>query len=354
MERDRTDAGLIDERQMMGRWSGTLWLLGAAVGAAGQAMPGVEVEHPWLAWTLIGLLGLYGVACIVEWIPWRAAPMWAHLVAVLAFQPVIGLALWASGGANSYVLPVLVLAMLYAAYFLPGWMAWVGVGALALTYASTLLYTDPTEDQALARVVAFAIACEGLTLTLQTLKRRLLLAEAAQREMAQRDPLTGLANRREFDAALGRAIAVAGVPERGRRALDPDRFALLLIDVDAFKAINDGYGHAAGDRVLRELAAGMRAVVRPQDCLARIGGDELAIVAPGAGQEGARRLAHAVRIAAAQVHPAPERPPVSLTVVWAVFPDDGSDAQALFAAVDRALHAGKRARADAVAAAGPR
>ncbi|HWV84382.1 MAG TPA: GGDEF domain-containing protein [Capillimicrobium sp.] len=339
----RLDPGLIDERRTMGRWSGALWLLGAAVGAAGQALPGVEPERPWLVWLLVGLVGVYGLACLLEWIPWSRAPLWMHLAAVLAFQPVIALALWTSGGVSSYITPLLVLAMLYAAYFLPGWMAWVGVGALAVTYASTLLYTAPGENQALARVLAFAIACEGVTLTLQTLKRRLLAAEAAQREMAHADPLTGLANRRGFDAALEAAVAAAGRPDRGRRAHDPERFALLLIDIDEFKRINDTYGHTAGDAVLRRLAEDIDAAVRPHDCVARIGGDELAIVAPGAGEEGARRLAQAVRVAAAGVRPASDAPPVSLTVAWAVFPDDGEEAEELFAAVDRGLHVGKQA-----------
>jgi len=326
----------------MGRWSGALWLLGAAVGAAGQLLPGVDAEHPWLVWLLVGLLALYGLACLLEWIPWSRAPLGLHLAAVIAFQPAIAVALWASGGVNSYIAPLLVLAMLYSAYFLPGWMAWVGVGALAVTYASTLLYTPAGEDQALARVLAFGIACEGVTLTLQTLKRRLLAAEAAQREMAHADALTGLADRRGFDAALHAAVAAAGRPGRGRRASDPERFALLRIDVDELTRINDTYGHTAGDAVLRRLAAGIHAVVRPHDCVARIGGAELAIVAPGAGEEGARRLAQAVRVAAADVRPASDAPPVSLTVAWAVFPDDGEAPDELLAAVDRGLHAGRQ------------
>jgi len=327
----------------MGRWSGALWLLGAAVGAAGQLLPGVDAEHPWLVWLLVGLLGLYGLACLLEWIPWSRAPLGLHLVAVLAFQPALAVGLWATGGVNSYIAPLLVLAMLYSAYFLPGWMAWVGVAALAVTYASTLLYTPAGEDQALARVLAFGIACEGVTLTLQTLKRRLLAAEAAQRERSSADALTGLADRRGFDAALHDAVAAAGRPDRGRRARDPERFSLLRIDVDEFERINDTHGRAAGDAVLRRLAAGVHAAVRPRDCVARIGCAELAIVAPGAGEEGARRLAQAVRVAAADVRPASGAAPVSLTVACAVFPDDGEAPGELLAAVERGPHAGEQA-----------
>ena len=130
------------------------------------------------------------------------------------------------------------------------------------------------------RTVGYAVAYAGLTLTIQFLKRRLLDAEREQRTMAHQDPLTGLANRRAFDKSLGAALA-------GGEA----RFALLLIDVDFFKQINDRYGHSTGDRVLRELAAHASAEVRSADVLARIGGDELALFAPGAGRDAALRLA---------------------------------------------------------------
>ena len=101
--------------------------------------------------------------------------------------------------------------------------------------------------------------------------------------MARVDPLTGLTNRRGFDEALSLALATG------------ERFTLLLADVDYFKQINDRFGHTTGDRVLRELAAHTSAAVRTGDCLARIGGDELALVAPGAGSDAARRLAEALR-----------------------------------------------------------
>jgi hypothetical protein len=305
---------LAEERRMMGRWSGALWLLGAAVAAACQPLPGVEHDHELLAWILIGALAVYGVACIAEWIPWRRAPMWVHLAAVLAFQPVLGVALWASGGSDSYILPVLVLAMLYSAYFLPGWMAWVGVGALALTYASVLLYTDADEDQTLARVLAFALACEGVTLTLQTLKRRLV---AAEQRAASPPPETA-------EAALGRALVGAGDPTKARRAQDPARVALLAV-------------RASGATLPDALAACARAVVRPGDTIAPAGHDRIAIVAPGAGHDGARRMAQSLRVAAAPLDGAP-----AIGVSWGVYPDDAPSAAALlevvFGALDDARH----------------
>ncbi len=105
-----------------------------------------------------------------------------------------------------------------------------------------------------------------------------------------------------------------------------------------------GYGHSAGDRVLRELAAHASVEVRSADTLARIGGDELALFAPGAGRDAALRLADALRAAAARVAPAEDAAPLSITVSHAVFPEDGTDRTTLMRALDRELHDGKLAR----------
>jgi diguanylate cyclase (GGDEF)-like protein len=100
--------------------------------------------------------------------------------------------------------------------------------------------------------------------------------EHARREEAQavalRDPLTGAANRRAFDAALDELI------ERART--DGEPFGLALIDVDHFKQFNDTYGHAAGDDALRETVGFIRSQVRASDVVARIGGDEFAVLVP--------------------------------------------------------------------------
>jgi diguanylate cyclase (GGDEF)-like protein len=185
----------------------------------------------------------------------------------------------------------------------------------------------------LQRTLGYAVAYAGLTLTIQFLKRRLLEAEREQRTIAHEDPLTGLANRRAFDAGLNAALA-------GGQA----RFALLRVDVDAFKQINDCYGHSTGDRVLRELAAHASAEVRAGDLLARIDGDELALFAPGAGRDAALRVAEALRLAAARVSPGHDAAPISITVSHAVFPEDGVDRATLMRALDRELHDGKASR----------
>jgi diguanylate cyclase (GGDEF)-like protein len=129
-------------------------------------------------------------------------------------------------------------------------------------------------------------------------------ASEAHHELAAQalvDPLTGLANRSAFTAALD------------RRRLDPERpFALLFLDLDDFKAVNDGMGHAAGDELLRHLGARLRGALRPGDICARLGGDEFAVLLADSGDTAhavARRLVdlvaapvtvkgHSVRVAA--------------------------------------------------------
>jgi len=342
-ERDDDAFRVRDERQVMGMWSGALWLLAGAVGAAGQAMPGVPHDHTWLVWTLIGVAVLYGAACLTGLIPWERVSYRGHLIAVLAWQPALALGLWATGGVDSYAQPLFVLALLYAAYFLPGWMAWVGVGALAITNATPLLYTDPGYHQAAARILAFAVACEGVTLTLQHLKRRLVAAESWAAAAPPRDAATGLQGRGALDAALRQAVDQAGDPRLGRRAADVSvRFSLLLVEIEDLASVASTFGTEAADRVVAQIAERVRGVLRPSDVVARTRPAELAILAGGAGEPGSLRLAQAVREAAGDVRPVADAPPVRLTVSWALFPDEGRDPAGLFAAADRGLHARRR------------
>lgn len=118
-------------------------------------------------------------------------------------------------------------------------------------------------------------------------------------ELSSRDALTGLANRRSFDLALGREI------DRVARSGEP---ALLLsLDIDHFKRINDTWGHAAGDEVLRTVASVLQETVRPMDLVARVGGEEFAIILPNCpeafGETVAERLRRKVQATSIAVAP---------------------------------------------------
>ncbi len=121
---------------------------------------------------------------------------------------------------------------------------------------------------------------------------------------------------------------------------------MLILDLDDFKGINDRHGHQVGDAVLREATVRALSVLRSTDTLARIGGDEFAVIAPGAHGEGAAGLADAVRAAVAAGVPGAEVPAPSVSVGWAVFPDDGQDFETLMhSADDRMLRIKREARA---------
>lgn len=121
-------------------------------------------------------------------------------------------------------------------------------------------------------------------------RRRLLqdLSETQRRleELVHRDPLTGLHNRRYFESRL--AIEFARASRFG------EDLSLVLFDVDHFKSINDSHGHPAGDRVLRKTAELISGAVRSIDLLARVGGEEFALLLPNTGPEGARGLVERV------------------------------------------------------------
>jgi diguanylate cyclase (GGDEF)-like protein len=155
------------------------------------------------------------------------------------------------------------------------------------------------------------------------------------------DPLTGCVNRRGFDQQLARELA------RAERAGAP--VALLAVDVDHFKRVNDGHGHAAGDAVLREVGALLREGARAGDVVARVGGEEFVVVLADADEAGAaalaRRLVERVRARAFAALPGSG---ITVSVGVAAEPSvhDAGIAEALKGRADAALYAAKRAGRD--------
>ena len=146
------------------------------------------------------------------------------------------------------------------------------------------------------------------------------------------DPLTGLLNRKGFAEAF--AVALASAKRRN------SSFAVLVGDLDRFKLVNDRLGHAAGDETLKSVARVLEQSTRGHDRAARLGGEEFAIIASDADARQARRAAERLRerIAAAF---AGSPVPVTISLGVAVYPDDGTDSDALMLAADRALYAAK-------------
>lgn len=326
-----------DEGVLMNLTSGVMWLAAAFGGVAALALPGTPHEH--VAW-LVGLTLLafgWGALLLSLRFPRPGTSLERRGAMTAVLIGVVGVALWATGGAQSYLQPILLFTGLHVAYFYPPRLAWPLLVLFVATYATPLLYDDGAVDDGYpARVLLFATSVGATYLIMRLLKWRLVVAEQRQRTMAERDPLTGLANRRAFDAALSRAVERPDA--HGRSA------ALLLIDFDDFKAVNDTHGHPVGDAVLCAVASACAAQVRGVDCLARIGGDEFAVVAPGAGVEGAERLAAALNAGIAAMARPDGIGAVAVTTAWATVPEDAQAAEPLFRVADRRLMERKRAR----------
>jgi diguanylate cyclase (GGDEF)-like protein len=154
----------------------------------------------------------------------------------------------------------------------------------------------------------------------------------ALRATAMRDPLTGVANRRAFGERLRYEIA--------RHTRQQRRFAVIALDLDGFKAVNDRFGHQAGDELLREVAAAIGSILREQDTLARVGGDEFNVLAPETDREGGERLAERVELAVAGVTTGITS--LSASVGMAIFPDDAEDGPELLEVADAEAIAAKR------------
>jgi diguanylate cyclase (GGDEF)-like protein len=153
-------------------------------------------------------------------------------------------------------------------------------------------------------------------------------AEEQLREQARRDPVTGLLNRAGFDSELERALAAGPC-------------AVLFLDLDGFKGINDRYGHPAGDAVLKEVGARLSRLIRSRDAIARIGGDEFAIVLTEAECADAERIAARV-IGELTLPIAVGGEPVSLTAsVGVCVSGRGAQAGELLRRADQAMYAAK-------------
>ena len=179
-----------------------------------------------------------------------------------------------------------------------------------------------------------------LVAVLRDVTERRRLQERLER-LAHYDPLTTLPNRALFFDRLEGAVARAHREER--------RFALLFIDLDGFKAVNDGFGHDAGDWLLFELARRLKTAVRDSDAVGRMGGDEFTVLLENISRpEDASAVAEKVRFALTEpaVIPAGATVKVGASIGIAVFPEDGADGEAILKAADSAMYAKKLAAGD--------
>jgi two-component system cell cycle response regulator len=255
------------------------------------------------------------------------------------------------------------LTILVAALDGPSWQGSLALmdelrGLLETRSIAVLALVPGADPAALATVFAMGVA-DAARLPIDHDEVRARLAALARRrkvaihraaetraawQMAVTDPVTGLFNRHHLDQLLPDAIETA---RRGDRPL-----ALLMIDLDALKPFNDRWGHAAGDHILRSVGEALRSRLRASDTIARVGGDEIAVVMPDTDHDTACRMAAALvegirRTRIARIGEGPVG--VTISVGIAVLTGDDRDAPGLLARADSALYAAKRAGRDRAA-----
>ena len=197
--------------------------------------------------------------------------------------------------------------------------------------------------EAVASFTAIAVENARIMIRLNELNRAISgEKEQVEREalasswMADHDSLTGLSNRRVLERILEESIKTA--------RLANSRLVVFFVDMDDFKSVNDTWGHDAGDRALVEITRRLVSVFRDADHIARVGGDEFVVVAPGLRKEGSiEQMARKLVGAFDQPIVIAEGPiPLSVSVGIAVFPEDGTEGPELITHADQAMYAIKR------------
>lgn len=310
-----------------------------------------------------GLLMVAGAVTAYSVVWYRVLPTgafgeWRYEIAGSFIQMLGVLTLIVSGGVGSpwfafYLLPPIATVFSYRprATAIVGGVAALGIVACAVLLPNVAGGVEATRDLAILRIVELAAVGSMAFLITRAMRRnraalvaseaQLRVALAVTEREALTDPLTGVHNRRSLEQALTAATS------RAERSSRP--YALLLVDVDGLKALNDRAGHAAGDTLLRLLGRAATDAIRAYDLVARFGGDEFVVVISDTTDESAHRTAE--RIQQRFVQLLAERPELAGTTIsvgaatWA----PGRTANALLAEADEEMYRAKRARRRATA-----
>jgi diguanylate cyclase (GGDEF)-like protein len=325
-------------------------MVSATLGVATLVLSGdrsfADAGRLWLTWWLGDAVGdIVFAPALILWIGVKPAAQWntrqvLEAIAAAVATAVVTFAIF--GGVfpeRHYALTVLLWPVLIWVAFRFG----PRESATAIVIVSTvsILQTQnglgpyarlsPSESFVLLQMWAGITAVTSLVLAAVVAAQRDI--QGTWRELAVTDPLTGLANHRQLVQALEAEI------KRSRRTAQP--LAVVLLDLDGLKQINDRYGHLSGSLAIRRVAEALLGSCRATDTAARFGGDEFALVLPETGEAAAWHVARGVvdRLATDA-----EKPNLSISVGVAVYPGHGETVEALLNAADVALYETKERR----------
>jgi diguanylate cyclase (GGDEF)-like protein len=320
------------ESDTMRRVAATLFLIGAVMTVLGILLPHSPQADLGGFWAMAAGTALVSLLLFRQS---RRLPAGFYEALMLLASLTVTLSVYFNGerhGGSSAGNQVLyVWIALYCGYFFTTAVMTVQLAAIAALYAGVLLTMD-LGPVALTRwliTVGMVSAAAGIVHVLRQRNDELLkrLSQAART-----DSLTGLMNRQGFDELLEPELA------RGRRTGQP--IALILADIDRFKEINDRLGHAAGDAALRIVGETAHRTTRSTDTVARVGGDEFAMILPDTDAEGAFLFAERVREAIMSQQA--EDAPLTMSLGIAEFDSDGLAPDVLTRSADRALYEAKK------------
>jgi diguanylate cyclase (GGDEF)-like protein len=239
-------------------------LLGLAV----VPLPGEPYDVPMFL-LAAGVFAL--VAALIVWVPWHRLPQDLSLLLALAYLVGVGILREAVGGTFGGVGALGMLPVVWMALYGTRAQLAVVIAAMSAMWIGPLLVAaGPSHPVSGWRAAIVFIAMSTMVgMTVQRLVQDVREHAAVAGRLARTDALTALPNRRAWDDALPTRLAAATIVRP---------LCVALLDLDGFKALNDRLGHHAGDRALKDAAAGWTAELRPGDLLARIGGDEFAVL----------------------------------------------------------------------------
>ena len=322
-----------------------LLLSGALMGSVNLLVDGVIREGAPRA-VYAGTMALL-VAVAVPLAVWQRIGRWTIFGLVLLGDLVYLVVALSITDPARYATPLMMLlAAFVAAWFLDGWMLGLHLVVTPAVLAGALWGNYDSLTGLVVQVCVNAAVLDLAAAGVYLLRRRVQRLLAATQQLSLRDPLTGLSNRRHLEEQAGR------VWRQARR--EGSRVVALVLDLDHFKQLNDTHGHAAGDAVLRAVAAALSATVRPADVLARLGGEELAVLGMVGDAAEANRLAERLRAAVAAARTDDGHAVTASIGIALVRPADGEDATdglwRLLDGADAAMYQAKQAGRDRVAA----
>jgi diguanylate cyclase (GGDEF)-like protein/putative nucleotidyltransferase with HDIG domain len=266
-------------------------------------------------------------------IGYERIPVWAIQVFLACGTALVEWAVFASGDTTSPYAMFYFWIAIYAFYFLSRFRACLQMVFIGLAYSTVLVSsgdigTTPVIHWAF---VTSTLVVAGAFIGAQRGHVDRLIAKLSS--AARTDSLTGLTNRRGFEELFETEL------ERARRSGRP--LSVIVGDLDGFKAINDRFGHAAGDRALEKLSEILQSVKRRIDTAARVGGEEFAVIAPDSDHHAAYILAERMRREVRDTFTG-EQLPLTISLGVATFPRHGASAESLIGGADEALYAAKK------------